>query len=343
MTFYRLRKGAVRRQPDSLFRCFTIPTRPVTMRSCLPILTAAFLVLTAAHAMAEGVALTFDDLPTDALTDSFAFAEVTNVRLLDGLHRNGIPATGFVNEGKLEGTDRVARTALLEAWLEAGMDLGNHSYSHLSLNKTPLDAYIADVAHGGVVTTALLEARGRTLHWYRYPYLETGLTTETHRGFEDWLTHHGYRVAPVTMENSDWMFAAPYDNAILSNDATDAARILQSYLAYTAKAVAWYRAAALSLLGRRPDFVFLLHATRLNADTIDRLAAILKANDLYPVTLDKAMTDPAYSIADTYVGPDGEEWLSRWSLTLHRELPWDSYVEPPKDIQAEDDRLEGSN
>lgn len=320
----------------------TVGSRPVAigMRVRCRILIGILLLMIAHRAAAEGVALTFDDLPTDGLTESFAYADTTTVRLLDGLRRNAIPATGFVNEGKLEGEDKPARVALLEAWLDGGMDLGNHSYSHLSLNKTPLDAYIADVARGGVATAALLKARGRSLRWYRYPYLETGRTTETRKGFENWLTANGYRVAPVTMENSDWMFAAPYDDAVLRNDPADVARIRQSYLDYTAKAVAWYREAAFSLLGRRPAFVFLLHATRLNADSIDPLAAILRDNDLQPVTLDTAMKDPAYAIADTYVGPDGEEWLSRWSLTLHRALPWDSYVEPPKDIQEEDNRLE---
>jgi peptidoglycan-N-acetylglucosamine deacetylase len=307
------------------------------------VLIAIFLFVTNARvAAAEDVALTFDDLPTLALTRSFAYADLTTVKLLDGLRRNGIPATGFVNEGKLEGTDKPARIALLESWLDAGMDLGNHSYSHLSLNKTPLDAYIADVARGGIVTAALLKSHGRSLHWFRYPYLETGLTAEARRVFETWLAAHGYRVAPVTMENSDWMFAPPYDDAVLRGDAADAARIRQSYLDYTAKAVSWYRDAARVLLGRPLSFVFLFHATRLNADCIDRLAVILKVNHLRPTTLDEAMKDPGYNIADNYVGPDGDEWLSRWSLTLRKDLPWDSYVDPPEDIQDEDNRLDPS-
>jgi len=306
------------------------------------LLVTILFVMGVRAAVAEDVALTFDDLPTLALTRSFAYANLTTVRLLDGLHRNRIPATGFVNEGKLEGTDKPARIALLESWLDAGMDLGNHSYSHLSLNKTPLDAYIADVARGGIVTAALLKSHGRSLRWFRYPYLETGLTADARRGFETWLAAHGYRVAPVTMENSDWMFAPPYDDAVLRGDEADAARIRQSYLDYTAKVVSWYRDAGRKLLGRPLSFVFLLHATRLNADSIDQLAAILRDNHLHPTTLDAAMNDPAYNIADTYVGPDGDEWLSRWSLTLHKELPWDSYVDPPKDIQDEDNRLEPS-
>ena len=300
------------------------------------------LFLANGSARAEGVALTFDDLPTLALTDSFSYADTTTVRLLDGLRRNRIPATGFVNEIKLEGQDKPARIALLNEWLDAGMDLGNHGYSHLSLNKTPLPAYIFHVERGATITSALLAARGRSERWFRYPYLETGLTPEIRRDFEQWLASHRYRVAPVTLENSDWMFALPYDNAVLGNDAAGASRVRRAYLDYTEKIVGWYRKAALALLGRRPALVFLLHATRLNADSIDQLKRILRANALRPVTLDEAMNDPAYLTPDTYVGPDGDEWLSRWSATLHRDLPWDSFVGPPKDIETENTRLDTS-
>jgi peptidoglycan/xylan/chitin deacetylase (PgdA/CDA1 family) len=309
------------------------------MRTRLAVAVFALFAFSVA-ARAEDVALTFDDLPGLVLTHSFAYTDQTTVELLDGLRRHRFPATGFVNEGKLEGADKAARIALLERWLEAGMDLGNHSYSHLSLNKTPVDQYIVDVARGGIVTGQLLAKRGRRLRWFRHPYLETGLTAQVRHTFESWLKTHGYRVAPVTMENSDWMFALDYDNAILRSDAADAARIRKAYLDYTAKVVPWYREAALALLGRRLSFVFLLHATRLNADSLDDLAAILKANDLTPVSLDRAMRDPAYRIPDTYVGPDGDEWLSRWSRTLNKDLPWDDFPNPPKDIEAENAKLD---
>jgi len=142
------------------------------------------------------------------------------------------------------------------------------------------------------------------------------------------------------MENSDWMFALVYDNAVMHGDKAAAARVQAAYLAYTAAAVPWYRAAGLQLLGRRPAFVFLLHASRLNADSIDQLAAILTANDLHGVTLDQAMTDPAYSLVDSYAGPDGLEWLTRWSLVLNKDLPWASLPPEPPGMEAEDARLD---
>jgi hypothetical protein len=88
--------------------------------------------------------------------------------------------------------------------------------------------------------------------------------------------------------------------------------------------------------------VFLLHATRLNADSIDDLATILRRQSLHAVSLDRAMRDRAYKIADTDAGPNGDEWLSRWSRTLHKDLPWTTFPEPPADIAAENDRLDTS-
>ena len=311
------------------------------MRRLLLALVA--VIVTAAPVAAEPVAITFDDLPTMALSPTTDDALVTTRALLAGLRRNRIPAIGFVNEVKLEARDKPERIALLSRWLDAGMALGNHSYSHPHFSTTPVAAYIADVARGEVVTRALLAARGKPLRWYRHPYLETGATSQDRASFEAWLGAHGYRVAPVSMENSDWLFALPYDEAVLKGDTVEAERIRRAYLAFTGKIVPWYRQAALDVLGRRPAFVFLLHATRLNADTLSELAEILRANDLRPVTLDRAMTDPAYALADDYVGAAGNPWVTRWALTLHKDMPWKTLPRPPADIATIDARIEGAS
>ena len=163
---------------------------------------------------------------------------------------------------------------------------------------------------------------------------------EVKQGFEAWLKAHGYRVAPVTLENSDWMFAYPYDEAVLAGDTAEAERIRKVYVDYTARCVTWYREAARDLLGRRPALVFLLHGSRINADSIDDLAAILRKHGLKAVSLERAMRDPAYAISDDLPDAAGDEWLSRWSELLQKPLPWDSFPEPPADIVAAEKRLD---
>jgi peptidoglycan/xylan/chitin deacetylase (PgdA/CDA1 family) len=309
-------------------------------RGLMAVLAAAALCACAPGARAEGVALTFDDVPGMSLDPSTAYLAATNAELIAGLKARRFKAIGFVIGDKTEGPDAPARLALAEAWLRAGLELGNHTYSHGSLNKTPVSAYVADVARDDALLRPMLARYRKKPGWFRHPYLETGATPADKHAFEAWLTANGYRVAPVTLENADWEFALPYDEAVLKRDAAEAARIRRSYLDYTAATVAWYRAAALELLGRRPALVFLLHETRLNADSLGEISAILKRNNLKVVSLERAMSDPAYQISDDVADSNGDEWLSRWSMTLNKPLPWDNFPEPPDDIAAANARLD---
>jgi peptidoglycan/xylan/chitin deacetylase (PgdA/CDA1 family) len=80
------------------------------------------------------IALTFDDLPGLTQLNSQPYVDYINVMILRGLRHYHFPATGFVNEGKLA-LDRPRQIANLRRWLDAGMDLGNHTFSHNSPNQ----------------------------------------------------------------------------------------------------------------------------------------------------------------------------------------------------------------
>lgn len=302
---------------------------------------AVTLLSAAAPARMGTVALTFDDLPIFGSFKSAGDGAQVTDRLLDGFQRHHWKVTGFVNEVQLKAADKPLRVALLKHWLDAGMDLGNHTYSHVSLNAVPVDAYIANIAQDEAQTGPLLAAKGRRERWFRYPYLETGPTRASRDEVTGWLLQHGYRIAPVTMENSDWQFSAPYDDAVARGNKQEAAHIQSQYLTFTREIVAWYEKAGCALFSRQPAFVFLLHASRLNAASIDALAGILRDAKLRVVPLDVAMRDPAYRTADGYVGPDGNEWLERWALTLHRDLPFESIPKVPHMIVEQDAQLEG--
>jgi peptidoglycan/xylan/chitin deacetylase (PgdA/CDA1 family) len=305
--------------------------------------TLACLCLTAgaggARAQTGKVALTFDDLPALSVFDNQPYVNYLNYKLLHGLKRHRLPATGFVNEGKLDEIDRPQQIAILEKWLAAGMDLGNHTFSHESPVDIGAKAYIADISRGEPVTRRLLERRGKRLGWFRHPYLETGFPEAEKREIDAWLAEHGYRVAPVTIDADDWEFAEPYDDAIARHDEARRLRIKKQYLEYTDRAVEWYQGASDAMFGRQIAFVWLLHATRLNADCIDDLAAILRRRNLQAVSLEEAMKDPAYGLGDPYVGRNGIEWMERWSTALHKDLPWSLWRDPPAQIVQEYDRV----
>lgn len=286
------------------------------------------------------VALTFDDLPGLSLFNDQAWLDYTNRKLLRALTRHHIPAIGFVNESKLDEAVRARQITNLKLWLDAGMDLGNHTFSHESPNDLGAAGYIADIAKGEPVTRELLAARGRKLDWFRHPYLETGAPEAVKHAINTWLAQHGYRIAPVTIDADDWMFAEPYEDALARHDEARRARVRKQYLDYTERAISWYQKASEALFGRQIAFVMLLHDTRLNADSLDELNAILKRRRLKPVSLENAMADPAYRTHDPYVGKDGIEWIERWSYQMKKALPWSSWQDAPKQIEEEYEKLE---
>lgn len=299
------------------------------------------LVVAGPAAAREGkVALTFDDLPALTILHDQAYVDDLNANLLAKLRRHRFPAIGFVNESKMEDLTPDHQIDNLKHWLDAGMSLGNHTYSHGSPNTLGAEGYIADIVRGEQVTRPMLKARGMKLRWFRHPYLETGYPAAVRNTIDAWLKTHGYRIAPVTIDAEDWEFAEPYDDAVAKQDVERQAQIRKAYLDYTAIRIRWSQASARVLFGRDIAHVMLLHCTRLNADTLDDLARLLRDAHLRPVTLEKAMRDPAYRTPDDYAEKDGITWLERWALTKREALPEEGDEDPPAQIQAEYDRVD---
>ena len=264
------------------------------------------------------VAVTIDDLPTaSVLGQDLSRARRTTRDLVAALVRHRVPAIGFINENKLEDNGKVnpERVALLQQWLDAGLELGNHSRSHRDLHVIPLAQFKADVLAGEKTTRPLLAAAGRTLKYFRHPFLHTGRSLAIRTEFEAFLAKHGYRVAPITLDNYDYIFAAAYDRAGARGDTAEQRRIADQYITYMDAVVTYYESQSMALLGRPMRHTLLLHASALNADTFDRLAQQLAARGYRFVSLDRALEDPAYSRKDEYVGPAGLTWLHRWALT----------------------------
>jgi peptidoglycan/xylan/chitin deacetylase (PgdA/CDA1 family) len=291
------------------------------------------LVLTALVALAgpargadRSVAVTIDDLPGPPgglVSNDVAGLRENTRKLLAAVARHRVPAVGFVNEGKLvvpgEGAaDAEARRAVLKMWVDAGLELGNHTFSHRSLNTTPLAEFRDDVLLGEPVTRALLAQRGKALRYFRHPFLQVGLELEKRRAFESFLAGRGYTVAPVTIDNDEYIYAAVYAGALRRGDSASASRVADDYIRYMESVFAFVEDVSRRLLGRELRQVLLLHANALNADHFGRLADLVRARGYAFVTLDEALSDEAYRRPDTYVGRWGISWLHHWEITEGR-------------------------
>jgi peptidoglycan/xylan/chitin deacetylase (PgdA/CDA1 family) len=283
-------------------------------------------------APSRAVALTFDDLPmtpVDGGCDAAVAREVTR-KILDTLARERARSTGFVNASRTcgEPTDEL-RDPLLEAWLDAGHELGNHTWSHPDLVRIPLATYLGDVDKGAAPVDSLLRLRGRRLVWFRHPFLHAGDTSAKKHGLAGHLEENGWRVAPVTVDNQEWVYAYVYDAALERGDNALAGQVASAYLDHIDAAFAYFETRSREVLGREIPQVLLLHANRLNADHLGPLLARIRAREYRFVDLEEALGNPAYAREDPYLGRDGPSWIERWAVAEGgdasqgpREHPW---------------------
>lgn len=268
------------------------------------------------HAADRYVAITIDDLPYQRGNSLAEIQGLTN-RLVEQVRTHDTPVAVFVNEKKLhDGGEQElkARTALIEQWLDAGAELGNHTYSHADIDTTAFDDYKQDIVRGEEISKVLLQRRGKTLRYFRHPYLRTGKDPGTRSALAEFLRDRGYVVAPVTIDNDEWIYAAAYDKAAAQKDEKTMRRIGADYLTYMDQAFAFSEQLARSLFDREIKHTLLIHANALNAEYYDELVAMMKRRGYAFISLSAALEDDAYRSEDTYVGPKGLSWLFRWGM-----------------------------
>jgi peptidoglycan/xylan/chitin deacetylase (PgdA/CDA1 family) len=264
------------------------------------------------------VAITIDDLPAGAANTMSAAAilEMTT-KLLTTLRDQKVPAVGFVNEKKLYKFGEVDdRIKALRMWLDYGFELGNHTYSHSSLNQVGMKAWEDDVIQGESVTRLLLAEHHMTLRYFRHPFLDTGRDLETRRQVEAFLVGRGYRIAPVTLDAWDWMYAPVYDDAKKRGDTKLQDDLVHSYLSYSDSVFAYSEQLAKQTMGYEPKQILLLHGNQLEADHIAELLDVMRKRGYRFVSLQEALGDQAYGLPDTYVGEEGTGWLEHWAITM---------------------------
>ena len=283
----------------------------------LAIILVATSALSQTPKLDRQVAVTIDDLPS-GVADRLPAADITRMttKLLTTLRDQKIPVVGFVNEKKLYKPGEVdERIKALQMWLDYGFELGNHTFSHMSLNQRELKDWEDDVIQGESVTRMLLAPHKMKLRYFRHPYLDTGRDLETRRKAEEFLAQRGYRVAPITLDGWDWAFAGIYEDARKRNDNEMQQKIVKDYVSYHDSVFAYSEQEALKVVGYEPKQILLLHASTLEADHVGELLDVLRQRGYRFITLEQALSDPVYSLPDTYVGEEGTGWIDHWAIT----------------------------
>ncbi len=272
------------------------------------------LVLFASAALSaeEGrqVAITIDDLPRggDRGPSDLPAVRAMTQDLMRPFREQQIPVIGFVNTGRSQ-LDSEGMQEVLKVWLDAGAELGNHSFSHPDINSVALDVYTDDIVRGEPAIRQALASRGKKLEFYRHPYLHTGPTPQIKKGLQDFLDARGYRVAPVTLDNADYAYAVAYMQPELRS------RVQREYVPYMESVVEFFEQRSVEVFGREIPQILLIHANALNAELMPELLGMLRRRGYRFVTLETALADPAYRSPDEYAGRNGFSWIHRWSKT----------------------------
>lgn len=278
------------------------------------VLAALALLLAGADTPARReVAVTFDDLP--ATHGGIETYRETTRRLLHTVTSNRIPAIGFVNEQKLyvDGKLDEERVAVLRSWVEAGLELGNHTWSHVPIDRVSIERYKQEVILGEVVSRELLAGKGKRLRYFRHTQLRTGPTAQYRQELNSFLAQRGYIVAPVTIDNNEYIFADVYSRARQRGDGGTMKRVAEAYVPYMEQVFAHFEALSRESLGYEVKQTLLLHANELNADYFDELVAMMRKRGYRFISLEEALKDPAYRRPEAQ-STRGLSWLHRWML-----------------------------
>ncbi|MEQ1642398.1 MAG: polysaccharide deacetylase family protein [Pyrinomonadaceae bacterium] len=267
------------------------------------------------------VAITIDDLPVVSTRGTLRNRQEITKKLLAHITKAKVPAIGFVNENKLYAGDKrdEKQIDLLRMWLAAGLELGNHTFSHRSLNQIPLADYQGDLLKGETITKELLAGKGRKMRFFRHPFLQTGRTLEIKSEFNKFLAEHGYTIAPISFDNADYIFSRAYDVAFDRGDKALMKKVGEAYVPYMEKKLEYWERQSVKLFGREIAQTLLIHANFINSDHFDDLAAMFKKRGYRFVDLETALKDEAYRLPDKFVGGAGISWLHRWALDRGRE------------------------
>lgn len=238
------------------------------------------------------VALTFDDLPAHGpLPPGLTREDIANsiIKTLQAAHAP--PIYGFVNAKRLEEDPSTAQ--VLQSWRDAGFPLGNHTFSHMDVNKNSVVAFEQDLLADEPTLQKFMG--DQDWHWLRFPFLNEGDTPEKHHAIGVFLKDHEYKVAEVTLSFGDYGYNEPYARCLAKNDKKAIEELKTNYLEGAADSLTEGQKMSTLVYGRDIKHVMLLHIGGFETVMLPRLLDLLKQRGFKLISLPEAESDPAYS------------------------------------------------
>ncbi|WP_019217216.1 polysaccharide deacetylase family protein [Legionella tunisiensis] len=225
------------------------------------------------------IAITIDDLPFVGEAKNFHLNMI-----IDAIKSHEVPATGFIIAGEVSPDN----WKMLHKFRDSGLGLGNHTFSHLNLNKVDTEAYIEEIdAADKMLMPVLTEPK-----FFRYPYLAMSGGTKKDKVLR-YLSKNNYHVAPITIDSKDFIF-----NQLLLDVPQNQRRSFLGALKVAYIDFIWQqtlKAEEHARYNHKSDQaqILLIHANLLNAYVLPDIINLYKQNGFTFVSLEDALDTSA--------------------------------------------------
>jgi peptidoglycan/xylan/chitin deacetylase (PgdA/CDA1 family) len=258
-------------------------------------------------------------------------AERRNQAILNTLSANKAQAALFVlgrNADDQEGM------TLLRKWDDAGHVIGNHTYSHRSLNSNITAAeYESDILRAELILIGL--SRFRKI--FRYPMLKEGNTAAKRDGVRVFLKARGYRIGHVTIDNSDWIVDQRLTARLQKDPNADVKPYRDFYLEHMWDRAQYYDSLAKKVLDRPVKHTILMHFNLLNGLFLGDLIEMFRSKGWQLIDAEAAFTDSVFR-AEPKTLPAGESIV--WALAKEKGTIAKSLRYPAEDGEYETARMD---
>jgi peptidoglycan-N-acetylglucosamine deacetylase len=272
------------------------------------------------------LAVTIDDLPTTGTLPPGTTRMAIVDQMIDTLRRHAVPGVhGFVNGGQVYDNPELEK--ILLAWRKGGFLLGNHTFSHLDLNRVGADDFVADIERNESLLARL--SPPWSARYFRYPYLHQGDTAEKQSTVRRWLASRGYGIAPVTVYVEHWEWSDAHARCVARQDEPAIRQVKDTYLEASKARLAWARALSAQLFKRQIKHILLLHADALDAAVLDDLLRAHRDDGADLVGLESALQDPAYAMHQDAPGDGDHTFLVQVARARGVDVPFLKAGAPP--------------
>lgn len=254
----------------------------------------------------------------------------TTMLIINRLKSHNVPAIGFLQGSKISDDEKIhsLEMKILRSWRDEGLEIGIGNYNHVWFYDTPYDEYVAGVEKNEAIAREILAEKNLPLRYFSYPYLNTGKNAEERNRFEAWLASRGLTPVKYTIDNQEWMYSFAYNVAKLNRDNEAADKIRAEFIEYMSQMFDHYEAYSQEMFGRDIAQTMVLTPSRLVGDSFDELFGMIEKRGYKFVSMEEALSDPAYQTPENFYGKAGISWFERWRMAQGGKILDEPQVSP---------------